>query len=123
MTNLEGKILELWGINSTQHPLIDLRFNFDSGSERLSSPIFHGFSIGTRVGTGFNQSDLGQLLNIVDGVWESPGNGEPAIYTPMLTDSSYTPPLVRSSFDKPITQITPYIRDDCAETPLLEIYG
>ena len=123
LTNLEGKILELWGINSTQYPLIDLRFNFDSGSERLSSPIFHGFSIGTRVGTGFNQSDLGQLLNIVDGVWESPGNGEPAIYTPMLTDSSYTPPLVRSSFDKPITQITPYIRDDCAETPLLEIYG
>ena len=77
LKDLQGKIVELWGVNSTQHPKIDLRFNFDSGSERLSSPVFHGFSIGTRVGTGFNQTSADIPLDIVDGVWQSPGGGEP----------------------------------------------
>ncbi|MAI40132.1 MAG: hypothetical protein CMA09_02395 [Euryarchaeota archaeon] len=123
LKNLEGKIVELWDVNSTQHPKIDLRFNFDSGSERLSSPVFHGFSIGTRVGTGFNQTSAEIPLDIVDGVWQTLGNGESATYSPILIDTSYNPPLERSFFDKPITQITPYIQDDCAEVPLLDLYG
>ena len=38
---------ELWNINSTQYPLINFRFTFDSGIYRLSSPVLHGLSLGT----------------------------------------------------------------------------
>ena len=106
MTNLQGKIIELWGISSTDHPSIDFKLTFDSGPSRLSSPVFHGFSIGTRVGTGFNQTS-GMMMDIVDGVWETPGNGQPMMYTPLVTDTTYSPVLERSNFDRPITRITP----------------
>jgi len=122
MTNLQGKIIELWDINSTMHPSIDFKLTFDSGPSRLSSPVFHGFSIGTRVGTGFNQS--GNMMGtIVNGVWETPGNGMPMIYSPILTDTTYTPVLERSNFNRPITRITPFIQDDCSELPSVDIFG
>ena len=122
MTNLQGKIIELWDINSTRYPTINFKFTFDSGPSRLSSPVFHGFSIGTRVGTGFNQS-TDMMENIVNGVWESPGNGMPMTYVPLLTDTTYSPVLERSSFDRPITRITPFIQDDCSEIPSIDILG
>ena len=122
MTNLQGKIIELWDISSTDHPSIDFKLTFDSGPSRLSSPVFHGFSIGTRVGTGFNQT-TGMMMDIVDGVWETPGNGQPMMYTPLVTDTTYSPVLERSNFDRPITRITPMIQDDCSEVPDLSIIG
>ena len=122
MTNLQGKIIELWDINSTTHPSIDFKMTFDSGPSRLSSPVFHGFSIGTRVGTGFNQS-TGMMANIVNGVWETPGNGMPMLYSPVVTDETYTPVLERSNFNRPITRITPFIQDDCSEVPNIDIIG
>jgi len=121
MTNLQGKIIELWDINSTMHPSIDFKLTFNSGPSRLSSPIFHGFSIGTRVGTGFNQTD--EMLNIINGVWESPGNDMPMIYSPLITDTTYTPVLERSNFNRPITRVTPIIQDDCSEVPTIDLFG
>jgi len=121
MTNLQGKIIELWDINSTMHPSINFKLTFNSGPSRLSSPVFHGFSIGTRVGTGFNQTD--GMDTIVDGVWETPGNGMPMLYSPLLTDTTYSPVLERSNFDRPITRITPLIQDDCSEIPSVSLIG
>jgi hypothetical protein len=121
MTGLQGKIIELWDINSTQHPSVNFRLSFDSGTSRLSSPIFHGFSIGTRVGTGFNQTDE-MTEGVIDGVWEAV-DGAPFVYSPTLTDTSYTPALERSSFSKPITRITAFVQDDCTEVPRIDLQG
>ena len=122
MTNLQGKIIELWDINSTKHPSINLELTFNSGPSRLSSPVFHGFSIGTRVGTGFNQTDA-LAENIINGVWESPGNDMPMVYSPLVTDTTYSPVLERSNFNRPITRITPLIQDDCSELPNIDLLG
>ena len=122
MANLQGKIIELWDINSTMHPSINFKLTFDSGPSRLSSAIFHGLSIGTRVGTGFNQSTA-MTDNIIDGVWETAGNSMPMDYFPRITDTTYIPVLERSNFNRPITRITPLIQDDCSEIPSLEING
>ena len=119
MTGLEGKIIELWDINSTKHPSINFRLTFDSGSSRLSSPVFHGFSIGSRVGTGFNQTDE-MITGVVDGVWEAEG-GLALTYSPILTDTSYSPALERSSFSKPITRISAHVEDDCTEVPSIDL--
>ena len=123
MSGLQGKIIELWEINSTKYPSVDFRMSFDSGSSRLSSPVFHGFSIGTRVGTGFNQTDE-MTMGVINGVWEA-GGGEPMTYSPLLTDNSYNPELKRSSFSKPITRITAHVQDDCTEIPSIDLqaYG
>ena len=118
MVGLQGKIIELWDINSTLHPSVNFRLTFDSGPSRLSSPVFHGFSIGTRVGTGFNQTD-DLYPDITNGIWEA---GQlPMSYSPTLTDVSYTPALERSSFSKPITRVTAYVQDDCAEIPTISL--
>ena len=121
MVGLQGKIIELWEINSTQYPSVNFRLSFDSGSSRLSSPVFHGFSIGTRVGTGFNQTD-DMTTGIINGVWEA-GGGAPMVYSPTLTDVSYTPELERSSFSKPITRVTAHVQDDCTEVPAIDLQG
>ncbi len=119
MTGLSGKIIELWDVNSTTYPSINLKFRFDSGPSRLSSPVLHGIGLGTRVGTGFNQTSVG-MNTIVNGVWESPGLGEPMIYTPSVIDESFTVDLQRMKFNRPITSITPIIQDDCPEDPSIE---
>ena len=123
MIGLQGKIIELWDVNTTEHPSVNFRLTFDSGTSRLSTPVFHGFSIGTRVGTGFNQTD-GMVSGVVNGVWEATG-GMPMIYSPMLSDSSFSPTLERSSFSKPITRISAHVQDDCTEIPTIDLqaYG
>ena len=121
MVGLQGKIIELWEINSTEYPSVNFRLSFDSGSSRLSSPVFHGFSIGTRVGTGFNQTD-DMTSGVVNGIWEADG-GAPMVYSPTLTDVSYTPALERSSFSKPITRVTAHVEDDCTEVPTIDLQG
>jgi len=123
MSNLQGDIIELWGINSTLHPSVDFRFTFNSGPDRLSSPVFHGFSIGTRVGTGLNASQYDEIPNIFQGVWSTLGDGEPLSYTPILDDVSYTPTLQLSSFDRPITRIKPYVEAGCTEVPMIDLFS
>lgn len=120
MSGLSGKIIELWDINSTTYPSVNLKFRFDSGPSRLSTPILHGMGLGTRVGTGFNQTSAG-LNSIVNGVWESTGMGEPMMYSANIVDDSFTVALERQKFDRPITSITPVIQDDCTEEPTIEV--
>ena len=120
MTGLSGDIIELWNIDTADYRNVNLKFNFDSGPDRLSTPIFHGFSIGSRVGTGFNFTAIGPQ-QIDNGVWTTLGGGEPMIYTPHIQRDAYSPTLERSKFSYPITSVTPMIQDDCTESPSIEI--
>ena len=120
MAGLRGDIIELWNIDTRQYRAVNLKFNFDSGPDRLSTPVLHGFSIGSRVGTGFNYSAFGPS-SIDNGVWSTMGGGFPMIYTPDLRLTSFSPPVERSKFSYPITSLTPYIQDDCSESPSIEI--
>ena len=120
MTGLSGDIIELWNIDTADHRAVNLKFNFDSGPDRLSTPILHGFSIGSRVGTGFNFTAMGPE-QIDNGVWSTLGGGEPMFYTPNVKRDAYTPSLERSKFSYPITSITPMIQDDCSESPSIEV--
>jgi len=120
MAGLEGHIIELWNIDTEQYRAVNLKFNFDSGPDRLSTPILHGFSIGSRVGTGFNMTTVGPS-DINDGVWSTIGGGFPMIYSPDLLLDAYNPVQERSKFSYPITSITPMVQDDCSETPSIEI--
>ena len=120
MAGLRGDIIELWNIDTRQYRAVNLKFNFDSGPDRLSTPVLHGFSIGSRVGTGFNYSAFGPS-SIDNGVWSTMGGGFPMIYTPDLRLTSFSPPVERSKFSYPITSVTPYIQDDCSESPSIEI--
>ncbi len=120
MTGLSGDIIELWNIDTADYRAVNLKFNFDSGPDRLSTPVLHGFSIGSRVGTGFNFSAIGPV-QIDGGIWQTMGGGEPMIYVPNLIRDAYSPALERSKFSYPITAMTPVIQDDCSESPSIEI--
>ncbi|MGB1098619.1 MAG: hypothetical protein ACPG34_05000 [Poseidonia sp.] len=120
MTGLSGDIIELWNIDTADYRAVNLKFNFDSGPDRLSTPVLHGFSIGSRVGTGFNFSAIGPF-QIDGGIWQTMGGGEPMIYVPNLIRDAYSPALERSKFSYPITAMTPVIQDDCSESPSIEI--
>ena len=121
MEGLTGDIIELWDIDSTEHRSVNLRFNFNSGPARLSSPILHGFSMGSRVGTGFNASaDMGPM-QVDNGVWSTLGGGMPMMYEPMVEQQGFSPVIARSKFSYPITAVTPVIQDDCSESPSISI--
>ena len=121
MAGLEGPIIELWGIDSSEYPNIDLRFYYDTGQYRLSTAVLHGLSIGTRIGTGLNDTGVIFSPEIRDGVWYSPGNGEPIFYQPTIIDDSYTPAISRTKFSQPIVGVTPVVLDNCTEDPMIEL--
>ena len=120
MSGLIGSVLELWDINSSTYPTVDLKFNFNSGPDQLSTPVLHGFSIGTRVGTGFNQS-MNSPNPPENGIWSSQGLGDLMMYNPEVIDTAFTADKFRSHFSHPIASITPYIQDDCSESPEISV--
>jgi hypothetical protein len=116
MASLEGELIELWDIDADQYGLIDLRFNYNSGASRMSSPEMHGFTIGTKVGSGLNSSDsiffAGGTLN--NGQWDSdPVQGGMIIYMPKMNDTSWTPLIEKNRFSMPIMAAKPMISDSC----------
>ena len=121
LTGLQGPIVELWDIDSSDYPVIDLRFDFDTGQYRLSTAELFGINIGTRVGTGLNDTSAIQSGGIFDGVWQTSGNGEPLFYTPTIVDNSYDPPHYSTKFSQPILAVTPQVLDDCSEVPLVQL--
>ena len=56
LSGLSGSIIELWDIDTDTNPSIDLRFNFNSGTNQLNSPELFSFNIGTRFSFGFNST-------------------------------------------------------------------
>ena len=121
MTGLVGPIIELWGVDASEYPVIDLRFDFDTGQYRLSTAVLHGLSIGTIIGTGMNDTDVVQSPMISNGVWQSPGGDIPLFYNPTIADNRFTPPLYTSKFSQSIVGVTPVVVDDCMESPKIEV--
>ena len=117
MSGLSGSIIELWDINASVYPAINLRFNFDSGVNRLSTPTLHGFSMGSRLGSGFNDTTSIIAMDVQDGVWNSPGMDIPLLYSPMIMSNDYNPPALIQRLEYPITSIKPIVTDSCTETP------
>ncbi len=122
MTNLVGPIIELWGIDAADYPVIDIRFDFDTGQYQLSTAILHGLNIGTRIGTGLNDSNVVNDPGLNDGVWMAPGGYQPLFYNPQILDNSFNPPIYRTKFSQPIVGVTPVIVDDCAESPSVQMF-
>ena len=116
MSGLVGPIIELWDVDSYDYPVIDLKFTFDTGLNRLSTSKLHGINIGTRVGTGLNDTNTVWDPMIMDGVWQSPGSLQPLMYAPSVYDDSLTPPMYRTRFSQPIVGITPVVVDDCSQS-------
>jgi len=116
MSGLVGPIIELWDIDSNDYPVIDLKFTFDTGTNRLSTSVLHGINIGTRVGVGLNDTNVIFDPMIMDGVWQSPGSLQPLMYSPSVYDDSLSPPMYRSRFSQPIVGITPVVVDDCSQS-------
>ena len=121
MADLEGPIVELWGIEAADYPVIDIKFVFDTGQYKLSTAELHGINIGTRVGTGMNDTNVIFDPRIIDGVWQSSGGGQPLFYTPTIKDNSFNPPQYVTKFSQPILGITPRVLDDCSEVPVIEL--
>ncbi len=123
LSGLEGSSIELWDINTSLYPQLQLRFNFDSGIYRLSTPILHAIHLGSRVGSGLNDSNS-VLANppITDNEWVTSGiMGENLMYFPILTDNDLSPVVQKGSFSQPITGITPVITDDCSGDPTITL--
>jgi hypothetical protein len=121
MTGLIGPIIELWDIDASEYPVIDLRFQYDTGQYRLSTAVLHGISLGTRVGSGLNDTSVVFDPFIIDGVWMSPGGSQPLMYAPTIVDQSFNPPMKRTRFSQPIVGITPVVVDDCLDEPDIQI--
>jgi hypothetical protein len=118
MSGLEGELIELWDIDTDQYGLIDLRFNFDSGLSRMNTPVMHGFTLGTKIGTSLNSS-AGLVYiggNFANGQWTSDSNGGIIGYSPSMIDNSWSPPLTKSRFKMPIIAAKPVISDSCGSS-------
>ncbi len=113
MSGLRGDIIELWDIDTETYPYIDVVFHFDSGVSNLATPILYGYSLGTRVGTGFNQSIYSLYDDIADGVWATEEEGGTIYFTPGVIDDTFSPPKYLKKFSQPITALTPVIQDNC----------
>ena len=113
MSGLSGDIIELWDIDTDTYPYIDLIFHFDSGPSNLATPILYGYSLGTRVGTGFNQSIYSLYSDISDGVWATEEEGGEIYFSPVVRDDSFNPPRDLKKFSQPITGLTPVVQDSC----------
>jgi len=116
MSNLQGSLIELWDINADTYPLIDLRLNFGSGSARLASPTMHGFTLGSRIGTTFNNTDSAAVYggSMGNGKWISSMSEESNVMVAsMIQDESFAPGFIRNTFSMPIVAIKPVVEDSC----------
>ena len=113
MAGLTGDIIELWDIDTETYPYIDLVFHFDSGPSNLATPLLYGYSLGTRIGTGFNQSIYSLYSDISNGVWTTEEEGGQMSYLPAIMDDSFTPAKSLNKFSQPITALTPVIQNNC----------
>ena len=69
LRDLEGPVIELWGIDVDAHPMISIVFKFSSDTLGVSTPSLYGYNIGTRVGNTFVDISNLRDLNIVENEW------------------------------------------------------
>ena len=96
--DLRGPVIELWDLDATTYPYIDLEVNFDSGSNQISTPIFYGYTFGTEMGLTFNDLKRVRGLPVNDGQFDYVHEDGLTIFLNSSTfiDSAY------GEFSKPI---------------------
>ncbi len=101
LANLEGPVIQLWNVDVDLHPYIDLEVNFDTGPNRISSPIFYGYSLGSEVGISFNDLNRFRYLDIIRGEYVFANDtGRPeSLY---INSSSLTPASNVYDFERPV---------------------
>lgn len=67
---LTGSLIELWDLDASAYPYIDIEVKFDSGTDRISTPIFYGYSFGTEMGITFNDLTRHRKLAVTDGEFD-----------------------------------------------------
>ena len=67
---LTGQVIELWDLDATDYPYIDLEVRFNSGNDQISTPVFFGYSFGTEFGITFNDVSRHRGLDIDDGEFD-----------------------------------------------------
>ena len=107
--DLTGPVIELWDLDATNYPYIDIEVNFDSGSEQISSPIFYGYSFGTEMGITFNDKAELRDISVVDGEFNYVHDKGFDIYM----NSSMFLPQTGGDFSKPIYSINVTGANDC----------
>ena len=116
LSNLQGSLIELWDINADTYPLIDFKFTFGSGPSRLSTPVLHGFHLGTMIGTTFNNTNgvFFEGGTHSGDKWTSElGGGSQVWISTQVLDNSFTPPLTRPDMSMPVVAIKPVVVDNC----------
>ena len=68
--NLQGSVIELWGLDADSYPYIDIEVTFSSGSNQISTPIFYGYTMGTEMGLTFNDLTRFRGLSVSDGEFD-----------------------------------------------------
>ena len=64
LSDLTGPVIQLWNIDVDTYPYIDMEIDFNSGQDRLSTPIFYGYALGSEMGISFNDLKI-TGLNII----------------------------------------------------------
>ena len=64
---LRGSVIELWDLDASVYPYIDVEVNFNSGNNQVSTPVFYGYMFGTEFGLTFNDLDRVRGLDVSDG--------------------------------------------------------
>ena len=115
--NLRGPVIELWDLDATTYPYIDVEVNFDSGNDQISTPIFYGYTFGTEMGLTFNDLDRVRGLSLSDGEFDYVHDKGIDIYINSSTflNSQY------GEFSKPIYGINVTGIRDCIS--VIELYS
>ncbi|MDP6333353.1 MAG: hypothetical protein QF479_01815 [Candidatus Poseidoniaceae archaeon] len=69
LRDLNGPVIELWGIDIDAHPQISIVFKFSSDTLGVSTPSLYGYNVGTRVGNTFVDLQNIRDLNLVEEEW------------------------------------------------------
>ena len=69
LRDLDGPVIELWGIDIDAHPQISIVFKFSSDTLGVSTPSLYGYNVGTRVGNTFVDLQNIRDLNLVEEEW------------------------------------------------------
>ena len=104
LKSLSGSVIELWDINVDEYPSINIVLDFQTDQDRVSSPIVHGYDLGSRIGVTFVNKDIVRDFGLTDNEslnYVQDPNDPPLQY--QLNSSS-----IISQFSKPIYGIGLY---------------
>ena len=116
LTGLTGTTIELWDVDASVYSLLSIRFNYNSGSSRMVTPVLYGFNLGTKVGTGLRdlaETPLYMGGSLISGTWDIDPMGGWMWWAPSIMDYSWNPAKSKSRFSMPVVAVKPIVEDDC----------